>query len=288
MTFNFIISSGCRYIFSFDPMHFARRNIFIRVQLAILFILICMIVVGLFGLEAVAQTKGNAGTRRNAVKVEKLSFIDKDRNNRVVPVVLYSPVDATSKSLKFAIINHGYGMKNTEYSFIANNLVSHGYLVASIQHDLATDLPMPSVGKPSEVRLPFWERGVENIRFVLRELRRMSLQVDFESLLIIGHSNGGDISALFAEEHPKSVGKLITLDNRRMRLPRRRKPQTLSMRSADQKPDQGVLPSVDEQKKFGMKIVVLENTNHDDMWDGATEIQKREINNIVSNFLESH
>ena len=132
---------------------------------------------------------------------------------------LYSPVSAPGKSkakLKLAILNHGYGMKNTEYSFIAKTLVARGFLVASIQHELPGDDPIPTVGKPSEVRRPNWERGVRNILFVIDELKRLRPALDFKNLLVVGHSNGGDTAMLFAEKYPEKAAKIISLDNRRM------------------------------------------------------------------------
>jgi hypothetical protein len=78
---------------------------------------------------------------------------------------------------------------------------------------------------------------------------------------------------------------VISLDNRRVPLPRTKRPRVLSIRSSDQQADVGVLPSPAEQKRFGIKIIKLSNTRHDDMWDGATEEQKREINEIISGFL---
>lgn len=221
-----------------------------------------------------------------SIKTESLNFFDKNRN-RAVPVALYAPVETQQKKQKLAIISHGYGMKNTEYSFIAETLVAHGYFVASIQHEIAGDEPMPTTGKPSEVRRPFWERGVQNILFLMGELIKTRRDFDFKNLLLVGHSNGGDMTVLFAEKYPKLVKKIISLDNRRMPLPRAKKPQILSIRSSDQPADEGVLPADEEQKKFGIKIVKLENTIHNDMWDGATDEQKREINRIISDFLET-
>jgi predicted dienelactone hydrolase len=223
-------------------------------------------------------------------KTENLDLFDNTRN-RSIPVTLYLPVAemnvtrAKNTKLKFAILSHGYGMKNTEYSFIANNLAARGYLVASIQHELPGDEPPATTGKLSETRRPNWERGVQNILFVIQELRRLKPHLDFEHLLLIGHSNGGDMTMLFAEEHSKLVSKVITLDNRRMPFPRTKNPRILSLRSSDQTADAGVLPSAPEQKKFGIKIIKLEDTKHNDMWDGATEKQKREINKIISSFL---
>lgn len=222
------------------------------------------------------------------VKVETLSLFDKSRN-RSVPVGLYLSDSQLGKSktkkLKLAIINHGYGMKNTDYSFLAETLVANGYFVAGIQQELPTDEPMPTVGKPSEVRRPFWERGVENILFVIEELKKLYPELDTKNLLLAGHSNGGDTVMLFAEKYPTRVKKIISLDNRRMPLPRRKRLEILTIRSSDQTADDGVLPTDEEQKKFKIKIVKLANTIHNDMWDGATFEQKREMSEIIANFL---
>lgn len=221
------------------------------------------------------------------IKTETLDLFDKNRNRRV-PVALYFPAENSKtkkRKLKLAIFSHGYGMKNTEYSFIAENLAARGYLVTCIQHELPTDEPMPTVGNPSEVRRPHWERGVENILFVISELKRISPKTDYKNLLLAGHSNGGDTTMLFVQKYPELARKVFSLDNRRMSLPRVKRPQILSIRSSDQPADEGVLPNVEEQKEFGIKIIKLQNTTHNDMWDGATDAQKREINKIIADFL---
>ena len=61
--------------------------------------------------------------------------------------------------MRAAILSHGYGGKSTAYSFIARNLVAHGYFVAGIQHELPTDAPILTVGPPQVVRRPNRERG---------------------------------------------------------------------------------------------------------------------------------
>ena len=233
---------------------------------------------------------GKAVDGRPAVETANLNLLDKARG-RAVPVVLYAPPGAAEghgrrrSKLKLAVISHGYGGKNTDYSFIAANLVAHGYLVASIQHQLPDDEPLPTSGNPYEVRMPNWQRGVGNILFVIRELKTLRPDVDLGSLLLVGHSNGGDTSMLFAREHPKLAREVISLDNRRMPIPRTRRPRILSIRSSDQQADAGILPTPAEQKRCGITIVRLDNTRHDDMWDGAAEEQKREINEIISLFL---
>ena len=216
---------------------------------------------------------------------EYLALFDSARR-RAVPVVLYRPAGGRQPRLKVAIISHGYGGHSTDYFFIARNLVAHGYFVASIQHELPTDEPMPTTGKLYQVRFPYWERGVQNILIVRQELRRRYPEVDFGQLLLVGHSNGGDMSMLFAQEHPRLVQRVISLDNRRVAFPRARRPRILSLRSSDQVADSGVVHSPAEQRRFGSTVMALPYTRHNDMWDGATPAQQQEINAAISAFLE--
>ena len=68
-------------------------------------------------------------------------------------MVIYE--DKKQTDLPVVIINHGYGAKNTEYSFIANVLADKGYFVISIQHDLESDAPLPRTGNLFERRKNF-------------------------------------------------------------------------------------------------------------------------------------
>ncbi|WP_324671350.1 serine aminopeptidase domain-containing protein [Hymenobacter sp. GOD-10R] len=219
-----------------------------------------------------------------------LTLFDEARE-RTVPVTLYFPAANVSaakskkKKRKLALLNHGYGGQNTDYSFIAQILVAHGYFVASIQHELPTDEPNANTGNLRETRRPNWERGVQNMLFVRQQLQQRYPGLDEQHLLLVGHSNGGDMAMLFTHEHPQLVKKVISLDNRRMPLPRTRHPRILSIRSSDQVADEGVLPTAAEQKAFGIKIVKLPATIHNDVWDGATAAQKQEIGEAISNFL---
>jgi len=220
-----------------------------------------------------------------ALRADTSRVVDAARH-RAIPLVTYTLASAAPKTkFKVALLNHGYGSVNTAYSFVAKNLVAHGYYVVSIQQDLPTDAPMPTTGIPAVVRRPYWERGVQNMQFVLQELKRTQPALDYRHLLLMGHSNGGDMAALFAQKYPEQVDRLVSFDNRRMPLPRARRPRVLSLRSSDQPADAGVLPSSAEQAKFGMTIVQLPTTSHNDMWDGATAAQQQEMNKLISNFL---
>jgi predicted esterase len=223
------------------------------------------------------------------VKSDSASWLDSSRN-RLIPVAFYSPIvkDKISNQ-QLVIVSHGYGENkpgaNKSYSYLTKKLASKGYFVVSIQHELPTDDLLPLTGIPQVVRRSNWERGAENILFVLNELKRIKPELDFNHVNLVGHSNGGDMTVLFAHKYPNLANKIISLDNRRMELPRIFQPKIYSLRSSDQPADEGVLPTVEEQKKFGIKIIKLPNTIHNDMNDSGNKRQKKEINTYILGFL---
>lgn len=224
------------------------------------------------------------------VKSDSTRWFDETRK-RVIPVAFYTP--ETSKRIRnqpLVIFSHGYGENqgraNLEYSYLTNHLASEGYFVASIQHELPTDSLLPMTGKPQIVRRSNWERGALNILFVLNKLKKIKPDLDYKQVIVMGHSNGGDMTALFAYKHPDLVSKIITLDNRRMALPRRSKPQVYSLRSSDQPADEGVLPTEEEQNQFNITVIRLPDTIHNNMDDDANERQRREIIGYVLEFLK--
>ncbi|MBF9221341.1 alpha/beta fold hydrolase [Hymenobacter ruricola] len=223
------------------------------------------------------------------MQTTQFELVDSSRQ-RVIPVAAYyaaAETGASTPTRKLALLNHGYGGKNTDYTFIAQNLVAHGYYVASLQQDLPGDAPMPTAtGNVYQARYPYWARGVQTMLFALKALKRRQPGLDLRHVLVVGHSNGGDMAMLLAQQHPELVQKVISLDNRRVPFPRQRRPEILSLRSSDQVADPGVLPSPAEQAKYHTTIIQLPATLHNDMWDGATEAQKREINYLISRFLQ--
>jgi pimeloyl-ACP methyl ester carboxylesterase len=255
-----------------------------------LFAFFCVLLTAYFLAPVIAQSQTSVGNP--TVKLDTVTLFDSTRN-RPIPVAFYHPKTDTKQKLgkqKLVIFSHGYGGNkggdNLTYSYITEKLASEGYFVASIQHELPTDDLIPLTGVPQVVRRPFWERGVVNILFVLNALSKSHPALDFEHCVLMGHSNGGDMTALFAEKYPHLVDKIITLDNRRMALPRTRKPRVYSIRSSDQPADEGVLPTDDEQKKFGITIVKLPNTIHNDMGNSANAAQRKEINDYIAQFLQ--
>lgn len=204
---------------------------------------------------------------------------------RAIPVALY--VSPTSKDPKtLVVISHGYEGKNTAYSFIANDLASKGYVVASIQQELPGDPPLATDGVLTVTRKPNWQNGVDNILFVIEALQRQGIAAKDKGAIVVGHSNGGDLSMLFATEHPEFTLAVLSLDNRRMPLPRTARPRVCSIRSSDRQPDKGVLPDTRQQLDLQMVIGSVPGLEHNQMWDGATEEQKSRMLSLIAECLK--
>lgn len=224
------------------------------------------------------------------ITTTRLELFDKTRK-RAIPVVLYVSDESQGKAdagiikLPVAIINHGYTIKNTEYSFLANALAASGYFVVSIQHDLPTDPPLAKIGNIFERRKPLWERGSDNIFYVMKALSRTKSHVDFTKATLIGHSNGGDIALFFASIHPELAAKIISLDNLRMPFPKSGQSPILSIRANDTKADFGVLPTPETQKKLAITITPIHEAKHIDLCDRGSPALQQTINKLVLKFL---
>lgn len=222
------------------------------------------------------------------VQLDTLTLFDQSRH-RKIPVAIYHP-ENNKKILnqQVVIFNHGYGLNKGGdyfvYSYLTEMLASKGYFTVSIQHELATDNLIPTEGIPQIVRRPFWQSGSDNILFVINELKKTNPDLDFRHLTLIGHSNGGDMAALFSNQHPNMVYKLITMDNRRMFLPRTSIPKIYTLRSNDYPADQGVLPDEGEQKKYHITVQPT-LINHGHMDNKGSDEEKRILNNRILQYL---
>ena len=227
-----------------------------------------------------------------AIRHETLNFFDAKRQ-RPVAVDLAIRRDYEMKAsvgyetLPLAIISQGNTVKNTEYSFLANVFAARGYLVASIQHDLPTDGPlMTKAGSLYVGRLTVYERGEANILFALNELKQIQPNVEYNHITLVGHSNGGDISMFFAQQHPELVSEVVTLDNLRVPFVSDGTLRILSFRSRDPnfKADPGVLPNDKLAKEKGVDIVKTD-VQHSDMSDRGPDSVKEGIQITLDNFL---
>jgi hypothetical protein len=227
-----------------------------------------------------------------AIRHETVTFYDETRK-RPVAVDLAVRRDAEIKAeagmstLPVAIVSHGNTVKSSEYSFLANVLAARGYLVASVQHDLPTDAPlMTHQGSLYVGRLAVYERGEKNIFFAIEQLKKLVPNSDYDHLTLVGHSNGGDISMFFAQQHPELVRRVVTLDNLRVPFVTSGIAKILSFRSKDPqfKTDPGVLPDEKIAKQAGIEIVDT-GAQHTDMSDRGPDSLKARIQATLDQFL---
>jgi predicted peptidase len=249
-----------------------------------------ILIIVLFGLLVSCKTSKNAKlisaeTPSFEVDSRKDVLFDSSRN-RKIPVVIYQPKTIQKLAPSYlVVISHGYGFNEGNpylgYSFIAENLAKKGCFVVSVQHELPSDDLLAMEGDLRATRKPNWEKGVQNILFVTNHLKSAIPPLTASQLVLIGHSNGGDMSVLFAEKHPEITHKVITLDNRRMPIPRVVKPTFYSLRSSDQPADEGVLPSPEEQEKLG-HIILQTPIKHNNMCNEATPEER----DLILSFIE--
>jgi hypothetical protein len=228
-----------------------------------------------------------------AIRHETLTFYDPARGERPVAVDIAVRRDKEMQAgigmitLPVAILNHGNTVKFTEYSFLANVFAARGYMVVSIQHDLATDAPLlTNVGELYVGRLPVYQRGVANIVFAIDQLKKIEPNSDYDHLTMVGHSNGGDISMYFAKMYPDRVRKVVTLDNLRVPFTTDGRFKILSFRSKDPifKADPGVVPDDQECEKAGITVVKT-GYQHTDMSDRGPDEVKASIQGVLDKFL---
>ncbi len=221
-------------------------------------------------------------------KLDTLTWLDNIRN-RKIPVAVFQPSNKKTVNKIPIIFSHGYGQNKggdyLVYSYLTEFLAKQGYFVVSIQHELPTDELLAMEGKLQITRRPNWERGSENILFVLQKMKENFPDLKYGQLVLIGHSNGGDMTVLFAHQHPKLVDKIISLDNRRMELPRVLKPRIFTIRSNDYPADEGVIPNGEELKKYNI-TVDYSNINHSSMDDDANSEERNYLTSKIIEFLK--
>lgn len=221
------------------------------------------------------------------IKVADFSYVDSSKN-RTIPVAIYHP-DKLASNKTPIIFSHGWGENkggdNKVYSYLTEFLASKNYTVFSIQHELETDEMLAIDGKLRETRLPNWQRGADNILYVINKIKKEYPNYDYSKLILIGHSNGGDMSVLFTHQHPELVDKLISMDNRRMELPRTSQPKIYSLRSVDYPADPGVLPNDEDLKKFNI-IIDWTNVQHSNMDNDANLEERKYLTEKVLEFIK--
>lgn len=191
---------------------------------------------------------------------------------RVVPLGLYVPAEAAPKQV--VLFNHGYGGIDPQayrsYTYLTRELARQGYFVISVQHERPGDTPLAMEGDLYRNRLPNWQQGVDNMLFVIAQARNLWPSLAWSDLTVIGHSNGGDMTMLLAERHPEALRRAISLDHRRMPIPRRLHPRLASLRGCDYEADPDVLPSEEEARRCGIVLIRYDDIAHGDMDDKSS------------------
>jgi len=223
-----------------------------------------------------------------SIQAEIIYDKSRDRN---IPINISYPIDKKSCSMELkcsvAFLSAGYGVSHTKYSFLAKQLNELGYLVVAVAHELPQDPSLSIEGNLYETRSENWARGATTLEFLWSELQSRFLNYDFGALLLVGHSNGGDISAWLGSEGRPYIKSIITLDHRRVPLPRSKNIGILSIRGGDFPADKGVLPTDSERELYSSCVVKITESKHNDMSDHGPTWLKKEISGLVKSYLNS-
>jgi pimeloyl-ACP methyl ester carboxylesterase len=205
-----------------------------------------------------------------------------------VPVDIHLPANMQACTLAqpcpVAILSPGYGNAGSEYSFVTRDLNRMGYLVIAVQDSAAgAKIDREAAVTPQVQALA--RLASKAISTAIDETAPRYPQFDWRGLLLVGHSLGGDSSAQFAADNPQRVSALVSLDSRRVALPRAAGTRVLTIRASDTVADPGVLPSEQERSRYGACVVRIEGARHNDMFDGGSEQLKARITSAIATFL---
>ncbi len=217
-------------------------------------------------------------------------LVDGSRN-RSIPVNITLPANHLKCSAQVkcpvVFVNAGYGISHNEYTFASKLFNAQGYLSIAVAHELKTDPALNHAQPYLTTRMENWHRGVVTLKFLVNELSVKYPEYDFTKLTLFGHSNGGDISALYASIYPSEVSQLITLDHRRMLLPRNKNIRVLTLRGSDYPADTNVLLTDQELTVYPVTQTLIEKSRHNDMNDGGPKWLLDKMSKEVAAFLDN-
>jgi pimeloyl-ACP methyl ester carboxylesterase len=96
-------------------------------------------------------------------------------------------------------------------------------------------------------------------------------------VVLIGHSNGGDMSMMFASKYKQSVAKVVSLDS--LRYPFPAGVPVLHFAAEDTKADEGAVPAQ------GVRTVKISGAKHMDFYDPGNSRVKQETVKEIIQFL---
>lgn len=207
----------------------------------------------------------------------EFNFFDTKRS-REVPVLCYLP-KVKSKKLSVVIFGPGY-LSQQEiieqkyipmykgYTYLAEYFTNKGYAFISIAHDILGDNDGLKSIDPNaiqhEARKHLYIRGVENMLFVIEELKKKDLNLDLDKFIVSGHSNGGDISKYFANLYSDRVSKMILFEARRCRFEITSFIELLMFEADDTSTDLEVMPvqnKEDNSKRSNIDWTIIKPRN---------------------------
>lgn len=205
-----------------------------------------------------------------------------------IPVDIHRPASVhactAAKPCPVAILSPGYGFSGSDYSFVTSYLNGMAYLVVALQ-DSAGGVTLDRDAPVAEQVQAIARVTSQSISTMIDETAERYPQFDWRQLLLVGHSLGGDSSAQFAADRPNRVSALISLDSRRVALPRSADIRVLTIRASDTAADPGVLPDEDERSRYRSCVVRIGGARHNDMRDAGSEQLKARITSAIDTFL---
>ncbi|WP_394223210.1 alpha/beta hydrolase [Alteromonas gracilis] len=217
-------------------------------------------------------------------------YVLDEARSRSIPIDISHPTHSERCTLKarcsVAFISAGYGVPHDKYEFLVDTFNKLGFLSVAIAHELPQDPELSREGNLYETRSENWIRGAATLDFLLHNLKGKFTEYDFDSIVLVGHSNGGDISSWLANENPSFIASVITLDNRRVPLPRNENIKVFSIRGSDFPADRGVLPSEREVSEYDICVVKIPQSKHNDMSDFGPHWLKKKISKLVERYIK--
>lgn len=231
------------------------------------------------------------------MKIQEFTFKDQARSRNVpvcvywcknnadkIPVVIFSPGYQDQEELSDSNIKHVY----KDYTYLAEYFIQKGYAFITIQHDILGDNDgletIDPNGIQAEERKHLWQRGQENIAFAISKLTVNFPTFDFDTFIIGGHSNGGDIAKFFASHHPENVSHIIAMDARRCPI---HSGKLLMFEADDTETDIGVIPGEEKRDNLEWTIIKPKGAKHISYMDQhISDYVKQYVLRSIGWFLE--
>ncbi len=170
-------------------------------------------------------------TEPHKVLLKRGEFIDKSRDDRVVPYKIYYPVDHNLEKIPVILWSHGFGGNRDGASFISRFLAGQGYILIHLTH-IGTDSSLWEgkgghawdVLQKVKITRETTLNRMHDVPFVLNELERIKKEdrdygqyMDLEKIGMSGHSFGAMTTQVMAGmKFPDRDGHLMDLSDDRI------------------------------------------------------------------------